>query len=391
MLPSQAGALTGDSSVSPLTVDFSNIFNPKVFTNYNFAVARVRLRGTPGSAPAQNVRVFFRLWSTQTADTDYQVGSTYPSALDANGLPELPQVGIDHHTIPFFATGNVSSNTDYDAGGPNIRTVTINTGDQVWAYYGCFLNLYDSANVIDGRPVQQWLNGTHHCIVAQIAYDDAPIVNANGLTMNPENSDKLAQRNLQVTLSDNPGPADTHRIPQTFDIRPSQPLIALPGSLLNYPDELMIDWGQVPIGSRAQIYWPQVDANQVLKIAGELYGSHMLSAADPHTIECKTIRGVTYVPIPTAAGPNYAGLMTVDLPQSVVAGQAFDIVVRRVASRRSRQQVGIAVARVPDVAPLHVASVRRPRPLSHRSQGTSRASIPETTRKFRSPLHARKH
>src|SRR5262249_53109517 len=159
------------------------------------------------------------------ADTDFQVGSTYPSAPDANGLPGSPQVGADHHTIPFFATGNLGGNTDYDAGGVNNRTVQINTGDRVWAYFGCFLNLYDSGNVLDGQQVQHWLNGTHHCIVAQIAYDDAPIVNSNGITVNPENSDKLAQRNLQITLSDNPGPPSTHRIPQTFDIRPSQPLM----------------------------------------------------------------------------------------------------------------------------------------------------------------------
>ena len=54
--------------------------------------------------------------------------------------------------------------------------------------------------------MQTLLAGTHHCLVAEIAYDDAPIVNANGVTMSPENSDKLAQRNLQVTHSDNPGP-----------------------------------------------------------------------------------------------------------------------------------------------------------------------------------------
>ncbi len=142
-------------------------------------------------------------------------------------------------------------------------------------------------------------------------------------------------------------------------IRPSKPLIELPGSLLNYPDELMIDWGRVPVGSTAQIYWPQVDANQVLKLAGQLYGSHLLSAADPHTIECKTTRGVTYVPIPPDTGPNFAGLFTLDLPPSVVKGQEFDIIVRRVATRRNRDQVGIAVARAAEAAPLHVANIAR--------------------------------
>ncbi len=357
VLPGQGGALTGDSSVTPFTFDFSDIFHPKIFSNYNFALARVRLRGTMGSPPAQNVRVFFRLWSTETADTDYQVGSTYPSTPDASGQPGSPLVGVDHHTIPFFAGGNLSGNTDYGPGGPNIRDVSLIGSDQVWAYFGCFLNLYDSGNVIDGQNVQHWLNGTHHCIVAQIAYDDAPIINANGLTTNPENSDKLAQRNLQVTLSDNPGPADTHRIPQTFDIRPSEALIDLPGTLLDYPDELMIDWGRVPAGSTAQIYWPQVDANQVLKLADRLYGSHLLSAADAHTVECNTTRGVTYIPIPPGASQNFAGLFTVDLPPSVVRGQEFNIVVRRVATRRNREQVGIAVAKLAKTHNRHIADL----------------------------------
>ena len=127
----------------------------------------------------------------------------------------------------------------------------------MWAYFGCFLNVYDGSNVIDGKPVQAWLNGTHHCLVAQIAYDGAPIF--NGAT--PEGSDKLAQRNLQVTHSDNPGPAAAHRIPQTFDIRPSamDPLEGV--------DELMIDWGAVPPGSTASIFWPQADAADVVKLA----------------------------------------------------------------------------------------------------------------------------
>ncbi|HUJ11436.1 MAG TPA: hypothetical protein VL171_15575 [Verrucomicrobiae bacterium] len=353
VLPSQAGALTGDSSVTPFTFDFSNVFDPRIFSNYNFAIARVRLRGTAGaSGAASNVKVFFRLWSTETADTDYQIGSTYPSTLDANGLPASPQVGADHHTLPFFATGNLSGNTDYNAGGINNRTIQINTGDSVWAYFGCFLNLYDSGNVVDGQQIQHWLNGTHHCIVAQIAYDDAPIVNSNGVTMNPENSDKLAQRNLQITLSDNPGLPATHRIPQTFDTRPSPPLTGQAGNLLDYPDELMIDWGDVPVGSAANIYWPQVNASQVAQIASQLYSNHSLLAVDANTIQCRVVKGVTYIPIPPGAGQNFAGLFTVDLPPAVVKGQEFNIIVRRVTTRRPREEViaGPAAVAVPAVA-----------------------------------------
>jgi hypothetical protein len=86
VIPQQSGAYTGDSSVTPLTNSQSN---------YNFAVARVRMRGPQGSAgEAQNTRVFFRLWNTQSANTDYQP-STYPSHTDAAELPDWPQPAAD--------------------------------------------------------------------------------------------------------------------------------------------------------------------------------------------------------------------------------------------------------------------------------------------------------
>src|SRR5215471_14431656 len=327
ILPSQGSALQADSSVTPFTVDLSNIFFPKIFNNYNFAVARVRLRGSSGAAgQASNTRVFFRMWTTQTPDTDYQTSTTYPFNPDAAGLPGSPQVGADHITLPFFATGNVGSNTDYDPGGVNNRDVEIPDGrDSTWAYFGCFLNLYDSANVLDGKQIQGWLNGNHHCIVAQIAFDGAEVFTG----ANPESSDKLAQRNLQITHSDNPGPASTHRIPQTFDIRPSEV-----NEQATEVDELMIDWGAIPKGSVASIYWPQVQASDVLALASKLYPTHSLKAADGNTVQVKVTGGVTYVPIPKSAGENFAGLLTVDLPTTVVTGQEFDVVVRRIGTRQ---------------------------------------------------------
>lgn len=84
------------------------------------------------------------------------------------------------------------------------------------------------------------------------------------------------------------------------------------------------------------IYWPQVPASNVLVLASKFYSSHTLSATDAHTIRCKVNGGVTYVPIPTWAGENFAGLFTVDLPTTVVTGQEFNIVVRRIASRQTR-------------------------------------------------------
>jgi hypothetical protein len=337
VIPSQSGALTGDSSVTPFTFSWSPF---GLHANYNFAIARVRLRGTAGpTGAAQNVKTFFRMWSTQSADTDFLTTTTYLSHQVA-GKPEWPLPAPDSRTIPFFATGNSPnladpSNPEYGTNGVNNRSVEIASGGDVrWAYFGCFLNVYDTGNVVNASPVQALLAGTHHCLVAEIAYDDTPIVNTNGVTMSPENSDKLAQRNLQLTHSDNPGPEDTHRIPQTFDVRPSLAMATEAGSLLDYPDELMIDWGNTPPGSLAHIFWPQVSAMDVLALATKLYGTHVLTASDAHTIDCMVTRGVTYVPIPYGTGESFAGLLTIDLPQTVVTGDEFNIVVRRVATRR---------------------------------------------------------
>jgi hypothetical protein len=335
ILPNQANALNADSSVSRYTI--TNFFPLTLANNYNFAIARVRLKGATGSQ-AQNVKVFFRLWGTQTADTGFDPNSTYLSHRDA-AKPHWPLPAPDSHTIPFFATGNSPNlsdpnNPEFGSAGINNRTVTIGVGHDGWAYFGCFLNVYDPGNMANGSQVQALLAGTHHCLVAEIADDDTPIINTNGLVASPENSDKLAQRNLQLTFSDNPGPADSHRIPQTFDLKPGRATIAAPGTLLDYPDELMIDWGETPVGSVAHIYWPQINASNVLALANRIYGTHLLSASDANTIDCTVQRGVTYVPIPAGTAQNIAGLLTIDLPTTVTVGQEFNILVRRVTTRR---------------------------------------------------------
>ncbi|MBV8214498.1 MAG: hypothetical protein JOZ08_14890 [Verrucomicrobia bacterium] len=334
-LPDQAGYETGETSVTPLNG------NEK---NYNFAIARVRLRSDQqGSAgEATNVRVFFRLWVAPSFDTDFQPYTTYPSnpgypALPTNPLPSsasLPPdpTGAGIQTVPFFATDNGTNDYNPTFTNPNINNniqtieVPVISGrDSVWAYYGCYLDVYDSNN-------NSLYPGTHHCLVAQIAYDGAPINYSSSVTTYPGNSDKLAQRNLQITSSGNPGPASTHRIPQAFDTRPSPPFRDTNGSLVNNPDELMIDWGNTPPGSVAHIYWPQVKAADVVQLAAEIYGTHLLTASETNTITCKVVNGVTYIPIPSAAGKQFAGLLTVDLPRGITRGQLFRITVRRLTT-----------------------------------------------------------
>jgi hypothetical protein len=345
LLPNQSGALYGDSLVNPKT-GTSN--------NYNFAIARVRLTGPSGTAgEAANVKVFFRVFTTQTFDTDFinsasavtsaDPNVTYPSTGSLND-PQSPTAGTDGSgnvngcSLPFFATANYDAGpTDYNAGGANNQTIIIpGTNDYAWAFFGCFLNVNDATNKFGGQSVQHWFVGAaHSCLVAQIAYNDAPIQNSGGVIESPENSDKLAQRNLQVTTSGNPGFPATHRVPQTIDARPSPPAQSTdPTSILSYPDEMMIDWGKTPAGSVASLYWPAVGASSVLKLAAQLYPEETLTAADANTVQFTVASPVTYIPIPPGAGGSFAGLLTVDLPASVRYGNEFDVVVSRITTRQ---------------------------------------------------------
>jgi hypothetical protein len=390
LFPEQSNATTGDSSVTPTSVNPADATETP-FANYNFAVARVRLNGPAGSSSVKNVRVFFRLFTTETSDTDYVTDWTYPSN-PSSGLPAVPLLGVGNPpvTIPFFATGNYESNSDfnvnvdYSANSVNNQPITVGASAQAWAYYGCYLNIFPTKNTISGHAVQALLPGTHHCIVAQIAFDDAPIINANGTTENPASCDKLAQRNLQITLSDNPGPASTHRIPQTFDLRRGTTISATAGDLLDYPDELMVDWGNTPVGSTANIYWPQVNSADVLALAKSIYSTHQLSAADANTVQCKVPKGFTYVPIPAGIGENFAGLFTIDLPAGVVTGQVFTLVVRRIATRRSDKQRTVAV----DVTSEMNSVLQKPKTMRNWRYivGTFAVRIPVTTGKIMRPL-----
>jgi hypothetical protein len=355
VFPDQSGANQTDSSVTPFTFNF---FPIQLNNNYNFAVARVRLQGSSGaSGEATNVRVFFRLFITQTNDTFYDINSTYPSTPDTAGEPGVPLVGSGNTTIPMFATGNLPGSGDYTASGPNIATIEIpNSQNGVYRYYGCFLNVYDPNYTINGQNIQSLLTGTHCCLVAQIAYDDAPIPQG----ASPLSWDQLAQRNLQVTLSDNPGPAETHRIPQTFDCRPSKAVVPPGGNQPPIPpDELMIDWGAIPPGSVASIYWPQVNASDVLHLASQFYSSNPLTASDNHTIQLTVTKGLSYIPIPSGAGQNFAGLFTVDLPPGRVStGQTFNIVVRRLSSK-TYTPPPIQTARTTHTMPSRVGAVSK--------------------------------
>ena len=79
----------------------------------------------------------------------------------------------------------------------------------------------------------------------------------------------------------------------------------------------MIDWGDTPVGNIASIYWPQLQADDVLALTSTLSGARLLFVADENTIQCTTVQGTTYIPIPFSQGGSLAGLSTIELPSSV--------------------------------------------------------------------------
>ena len=217
---------------------------------------------------------------------------------------------------------------------PNVQTIPKDTnGAEVSRYFGCWLDInqtqqqfplqFPSTN-IDGpytsnrKTIQEHIRNEHQCLVAEIAFLPAPA--QNGTT--PSQSDKLAQRNLAIVESTNPGLVLSRRIPQTFEIQPTLSRVE--------HDELMIDWRNVPVGSTATVYLPGFDSREMVSLAWRKYRHHRLKRIDEHTIKFET-GGISYLPIPFADG-SFPGLLTIDLPEGIKKDDVFTVVVRQVSS-----------------------------------------------------------
>ncbi|HEV8324329.1 MAG TPA: M14 family metallopeptidase [Myxococcota bacterium] len=304
---------------------------------YNFAVARVRYRAL--STPAPNVRAFFRLFQCSTTSTDFQPTTTYLTG--GQGTRKIPLLGVVNGelvSIPCFAEPRadptkpnaLNAQKDPTNVGPLGQSIPPDgTGAEVQVYFGCWLDINQTTAVLPAtgvtganaytptRSVQDVIRGQHQCLVAEINLDPPEPQIATGVS--PATSDKLAQRNLTIV-----GVASPHQVPVTFDVKPTAATLP-PGQT---PDEIMIDWGGVPAGSQASLYLPGTSADAILATANKLYARHGLARSDAHTLTC-TASGITYLPIPPGVGSNYAGLLTIDLPETVKRGQAFKVVTRQ--------------------------------------------------------------
>jgi hypothetical protein len=121
----------------------------------------------------------------------------------------------------------------------------------------------------------------------------------------------------------------------TFDVKATS--ASLPAGLK--PDELMFDWTALPAGAVASIYSPVLSADAIISTAGSMYGTQPFTRVDANTLGCDC-KGIAFMPIPAGAG-NYAGLLTVELPNTVSKGDKFTVTVTQItntqgASRRAK-------------------------------------------------------
>jgi hypothetical protein len=312
---------------------------------FNFSLAKVHYIGLIG---APNVRCFFRLRQTQVtyAAYDYPPGAQYRRATtNPHGQPIALAgiVGNEYVTVPCFAEGRVDSTTagmDQQNDDPNVLTIIAHAdGSEVDTFFGCWIDINQPDlrlpvevppqqdgpfDVNDSnpnfRPVslkQALARNLHLCLIAEINFDPTPIP----LGKDPSNWDKLAQRNIAWSDS------GSAQAVTTFEIRPTP--IGLPAG--QTPDELMIDWGNTPKDRVASIYLPAVNVDDILAMATRMYTSHRLARTDDHTLQCKT-GGITYVPIPPGANMNYAGLLSIDLPDHLHRGEVYTVAVRQVTN-----------------------------------------------------------
>lgn len=328
---------------------------------YNFAIAKVRYRAA--SVSATDVRVFFRLFQASSTSLEFNQSTTYRRATQGGTVkPLLGIINGEAVTIPCFAAARIDSSTvsmTDQTDTANVQTIPPNAGgNEVVRYFGCWLDINQTQpqfpfnpSPIDGhwtsdrKSVQEHVRNEHQCLVAEIAFDPTPIpTTPNAAT--PSTSDKLAQRNLAIVQSANPGDMASHRIPHTFEIKPTR---AKQGAD-ELPDELMIDWGNIPAGCIATFYFPGTNTNEIMTLAVRNYRSQNLVRIDAHTLQCET-GGISYIPIPEGEGSNFAGMLSVDLPSTVKKGEVYTIVVHQVTSAARGQSplTHGAVADIPSI------------------------------------------
>jgi len=328
---------------------------------FNFAIAKVRYRGR--TLDAENVRVFFRMFTTAATGLDYRVGSTYRTTTNTNSEP-IPLLGIrggEVVTIPFFAEQRVntainSMNEQRDIN--NLQTINATGGTDTTVFFGCWLDFNQTALRYPINPggngpftsglksIQELIRGRHQCLVAEIYFEPDPINEGD----TPASNDNLSQRNLAIVESENPGSKATHTVQHTFEIKANEAVgigtiakapefVVIGGERKDHTetnlfrlehDELMIQWGNLPRNAQATLFIPDIEAKEIRYLTSLKIGPERIEVIDDHTLEL-LVSDVTYITLPPAPTSSIPALLSIELPEDVKQGQQFNISIMQIS------------------------------------------------------------
>jgi hypothetical protein len=355
--PHPFDGISTDQTTSKLEISKS-VGGKRIF---NFAVARVRYRAKVVNA--QNVRVFFRMFTVAATGVEFRPTETYRTFTSGSG--SIPLLGLqagDVVNLPFFAAERVTATDMTTQTDPkNVRDLIASGANEFRGYFGCWLDFNQDELLYPLHPsppdgpfaagrlsIQEHIWGKHQCLIAEVYYPPDAIPDQ----ATPGSSDQLAQRNLLIVDSDNPGEVDSHVVAHPFLIgarraplriaaaaRPAihETAVALPQG--EGVDELMIRWGNLPRTSDMEVYVPGTTAEEILHEAALLMDNPALESVDDHTVRLIPA-DVSFVPIPPEVQVRpVPGLLKITLPDTVRVDQHFRVVLHHI-SRAERRIIG---------------------------------------------------
>ncbi|KAK3990811.1 DUF1929 domain-containing protein [Cladorrhinum sp. PSN332] len=341
---------------------------------FNYAISRVRYRAL--TTQARSVRCFFRTFGVAATGLDFRRATTY-RRFEATGRQPVPLLGItggDVSSIPFFASPRVQ--TVEGQAGPvsmeqqlldstyEVRDITPNSnGNEVTVFFGAWLDINQPNDkrfplspgtsngpypAVSALSILEHMRGRHQCIVAEVVFDQDPT--AEGET--PGSSDNLAQRNLTLLHSDNPGTEASHTAVHTLEIKPTilqlssrepalqvmQPLSSLQ-AVAESPafgmDELLLKFNNLPPSTLVTLsFAPPITTQLIFLLASLRLSPIVFESADDTTLSFRVGSfggGVAYLPVPPFPGnKGIPCLVSITLPSSAaIAGRVYTLTVQQ--------------------------------------------------------------
>ena len=339
---------------------------------YNYAIARVRYRGTV--TVAEKVKCFFRMFNVAATGLNFNTNSAYRNSNNGDGtVPLLGRAGGEISSIPFFASERIATVTG-EPGATSMATQPLSndyevldiapqaSGQEVTKFFGCWLDInqvdkrFPSApGNSDGpwpeascRSIQELVRGEHMCLVAETFFEPDP----TSVGDTPGTSDNLSQRNLAILHSDNPGGPDSHTVMHPFEVKPSEIGRANLAHFPNgesfkrfFPDELIFRWYNLPRDSEVSVYFSDIDTKEIAALAALRASPVAFEVINKHTLKFK-VAGATWVPLPGGRTTNIPALLSIKLPDDVVYGNEYRVSIHQVSGRR-RHIIGSCEFNIP--------------------------------------------